>query len=116
PVAREGAAPGEARGSCPPRDARACRDRARRPRRHALRPVLAAPAPAGGRGGVGGGGGGRARSGRAGAGARELLASMREGDAVALVLAGTPARVSLAATTDLGAARDAIDAPAVTDR
>jgi len=65
---------------------------------------------------VGGAGGGKARFERARAGARELLASMREGDAVALVLAGTPARVSLAATTDLGAARDAIDALAVTDR
>ena len=38
-------------------------------------------------------------------GARELLASAREGDAVAVVLAGTPARVALAATTDLDAAR-----------
>jgi hypothetical protein len=60
--------------------------------------------------------GGKARFERARAGARELLASMREGDAMALVLAGAPARVALAATTDLGAARDALDALAVTDR
>ncbi len=49
-------------------------------------------------------------------GARELLASMREGDAVAVVLAGAPARVGLAPTTDLGAARDAIAALAPADR
>ena len=41
--------------------------------------------------------------------ARELLASSREGDAVAVVLAGSPARVALAATTDLSAVRAAID-------
>ncbi|HEX3771061.1 MAG TPA: BatA and WFA domain-containing protein [Polyangiaceae bacterium] len=60
--------------------------------------------------------GGKPRFDRARAGARELLASMREGDAVAIVLAGAPARVGLAATTDLSAARDAIDALAVSDR
>jgi hypothetical protein len=53
---------------------------------------------------------------RARSGARELLASAREGDAVAVVLAGAPARVALAATTDLSAARAAIDALAQTDR
>jgi hypothetical protein len=53
---------------------------------------------------------------RARQGARELLASAREGDAVAVVLAGAPARVALAATTDLGAARNAIDALAESDR
>jgi von Willebrand factor type A domain len=53
--------------------------------------------------------GGRSRFERARQGARELLASAREGDAIALVLAGAPARVALAATTDLGAARHAID-------
>ena len=53
---------------------------------------------------------------RARRGARELLASMREGDAVAVVLAGVPARVGLAATTDLGAARDAIAALSPGDR
>jgi len=53
---------------------------------------------------------------RAKAGARELLASAREGDAIAVVLAGAPARVALAATTDLGAARAAVDALAESDR
>ena len=53
---------------------------------------------------------------RARQGARELLASSREGDAVALVLAGAPARVALAATTDLGAARDALESLPETDR
>ena len=54
---------------------------------------------------------GRSRFARARARARELLASAREGDAVALVLAGAPPRVALAATTDLrAAARRAIDA------
>ena len=53
---------------------------------------------------------------RARRGARELLASMREGDAVALVLAGAPARIALAATSDLSAAREAIDALAPSDR
>jgi Mg-chelatase subunit ChlD len=51
---------------------------------------------------------GKTRFERATEGARELLASAREGDAVALVQAGKPARVSLAAGTDLGAARKAI--------
>ena len=40
--------------------------------------------------------------------ARELLASAREGDAIAVVLAGKPARLALAATTDLNAARRAL--------
>ncbi len=53
---------------------------------------------------------------RAKSGARELLASSREGDAVALVLAGTPPRVGLAATTDLAAARVALAAVAPSDR
>jgi von Willebrand factor type A domain/Aerotolerance regulator N-terminal len=48
--------------------------------------------------------------------ARQLLASAREGDAVAVVLAGSPARVALAATTDLGAARDAVGALSPADR
>jgi len=60
--------------------------------------------------------GGKSRFARAQAGARELLASAREGDAVAVVLAGAPARVVLAATTDLGAARAAVDAIEQTDR
>jgi hypothetical protein len=53
---------------------------------------------------------------RAKHGARELLASAREGDAVAVVLAGAPARVGLAATTDLSAARNAIEALSESDR
>lgn len=60
--------------------------------------------------------GGTSRFERAREGARELLASAREGDAVALVLAGAPARVGLAATTDLGAARRALDALAPANR
>jgi hypothetical protein len=60
--------------------------------------------------------GDRSRFERARQGARELLASAREGDAVAVVLAGDPARVALAATTDLGAARDAVDALSPADR
>ena len=40
--------------------------------------------------------------------ARELLASAGEGDAIAIVLAGKPARLALAATTDLNAARRAL--------
>ena len=59
---------------------------------------------------------GKTRFERARAGARDLLASLREGDAVAVVLAGAPARVALAATTDLGAARDAVGALAESDR
>ena len=53
---------------------------------------------------------------RARDGARQLLASVREGDAVAVVLAGSPARVLLAATTDLSAARAALEAAKESDR
>ncbi len=53
---------------------------------------------------------------RAVGGARALLRSAREGDAVAIVLAGRPARLALAATTDLGAARATLDALSVSDR
>jgi len=60
--------------------------------------------------------GSQSRFDRAREGARELLASAREGDAVAVVLAGAPARVALAATTDLGAARDVVGALSHTDR
>lgn len=49
--------------------------------------------------------GDRTRFERAVAGARELLDATREGDAVAIVLAGGPARLALAATTDLEHAR-----------
>jgi len=61
-------------------------------------------------------GGRTSRFERARQGARELLASAREGDAVAVVLAGAPARVALAATTDLGAARTVIEALSESDR
>jgi hypothetical protein len=60
--------------------------------------------------------GGVSRFERARDGARELLASAREGDAIAVVLAGAPARVALAATTDLGAVRHAVDALTESDR
>jgi hypothetical protein len=53
---------------------------------------------------------------RAVRGAHELLGSAREGDAIAIVLAGAPARVALAATTDLGAAKIALDALVQSDR
>jgi hypothetical protein len=59
---------------------------------------------------------GRSRFERARRGARELLASAREGDAVAIVLAGAPARVALAATSDLATARSALDTLAESDR
>jgi hypothetical protein len=60
--------------------------------------------------------GGEARWDRAREGARELLRSVRDGDAVALVLAGKPARLALSATTDLGAARAALEELRQTDR
>ena len=53
---------------------------------------------------------------RASRAARELLASAREGDAIAIVLAGKPARLALAATTDLGAARRALSELGESDR
>jgi hypothetical protein len=53
---------------------------------------------------------------RARAAASDLLGSAREGDAVAVVLAGAPARLGLAATTDLAAARRALRELSVTDR
>jgi hypothetical protein len=53
---------------------------------------------------------------RARAGARELLASAREGDAVALILAGVPPRVALAPTSDLGAVKRAIETLSESDR
>lgn len=49
-------------------------------------------------------------------GALQLLKSARDGDAVAIVLAGRPARIALSPTTDLGAARRALDAMHVSDR
>ncbi len=59
---------------------------------------------------------GQSRFQRAVSGAQELLASAREGDAVALVLAGKPARLSLAASTDLVAASRAVGDLRPTDR
>jgi von Willebrand factor type A domain/Aerotolerance regulator N-terminal len=53
---------------------------------------------------------------RAREGARQLLASTREGDAVAVVLAGKPARVALAATAELAAARAVVDSAVPSDR
>lgn len=60
--------------------------------------------------------GGASRFERAKKGAAEILASLREGDAAAIVLAGAPARVGLAATTDLSAARAALEGMAPSDR
>lgn len=51
---------------------------------------------------------GKTRFERAREAAMELLGSAREGDAVAVVLAGKPVRVVLAATTDLEAARKTV--------
>jgi hypothetical protein len=59
---------------------------------------------------------GEARWDRAREGARQLLRSVRDGDAVAVVLAGKPARLALSATTDLGAARAALEELRQTDR
>ncbi len=49
-------------------------------------------------------------------GARQLLRSVREGDAIAIVLSGKPARLALSATTDLSAARSAVAQLRQTDR
>jgi hypothetical protein len=49
-------------------------------------------------------------------GASDLLHSARSGDSVAIVLAGRPARIALAPTTDLAAARQALDDLRVSDR
>jgi Mg-chelatase subunit ChlD len=61
-------------------------------------------------------GGGATRFERARQGAAQLLASAQEGDALAVILAGAPARIALAPTTDLAAARQAIDALRPGDR
>lgn len=60
--------------------------------------------------------GGESRWDRAREGARQLLRSVRDGDAVAIVLAGKPARLALSATTDLGAARAALEDLRQSDR
>ena len=59
---------------------------------------------------------GRSRFQRAQEGAREILGALHDGDAAAIVLAGAPARVGLAATTDVSAARAALDGIAESDR
>jgi hypothetical protein len=48
--------------------------------------------------------------------ARDLLASTREGDSVAVVLAGKPARIVLGSTTDLALARRLLDGLRPSDR
>ncbi len=50
------------------------------------------------------------------AGARELLASARTGDAVAVLLAGRPARVALSPTSDLDLVKKTLNDLQVTDR
>lgn len=60
--------------------------------------------------------GGESRWERAREGARQLLRSVRDGDSVAIVLAGKPARLVLSATTDLNAARAALEELRQTDR
>lgn len=59
---------------------------------------------------------GKTRFARGKAGALDILGALREGDAAAIVLAGAPARVALAATTDIGSARVALDAVTASDR
>lgn len=61
-------------------------------------------------------GSGKSRFERARGGAREVLGALRDGDAAAIVLAGHPARVGLASTTDISAARAALDGMAESDR
>lgn len=60
--------------------------------------------------------GNKTRFSRAMEGAREILASAREGDGVAIVAAGAPARVILTATTDLTSATRALDTLQESDR
>ncbi|MFO0664470.1 MAG: VWA domain-containing protein [Polyangiaceae bacterium] len=53
---------------------------------------------------------------RAKRGAEELIGSLREGDSVTIILAGAPARIALAPTVDLTAARAALSASEESDR
>ncbi|MBK8254127.1 MAG: VWA domain-containing protein [Polyangiaceae bacterium] len=53
---------------------------------------------------------------RAKRGAKELMAGLSAGDAVAIVMAGAPARVALAATTDFGSVNASIDSMEPSDR
>ncbi len=48
--------------------------------------------------------------------ARELLSQAREGDAISIVLAGRPARLALAASTDIAAAQGTLDSLEPADR
>lgn len=59
---------------------------------------------------------GKTRFERARGGAREILGALRDGDAAAIVFAGHPARVGLASTTDISAARAALDGMTESDR
>jgi hypothetical protein len=59
---------------------------------------------------------GKSRWDLARAGAEELLRSARTGDAVAIVLAGRPARIALSPTTDLDTVRRALGDVAPSDR
>lgn len=60
--------------------------------------------------------GGATRFERARAAALELVSGLREGDAVGVVLAGAPARVAFAVSTDVRSARDALDRLQPSDR
>ena len=59
---------------------------------------------------------GKTRFVRAIDGAHQLLSSTREGDAVAIVLAGSPPRVALSASTDLAAAESTLSTLVPSDR
>jgi hypothetical protein len=73
---------------------------------------MRAPLP----GGEAGSTSGPTRFQRARQGALELLDGTRSGDAVAVVMAGAPARVLVAATTNVATAREAIEAAEPSDR
>lgn len=60
--------------------------------------------------------GGVTRWARALASARELTAGLQSGDAVAIILAGAPARIALGSTTNLAAVAEALDALQPSDR
>jgi von Willebrand factor type A domain/Aerotolerance regulator N-terminal len=60
--------------------------------------------------------GGKTRWAHALAAARELVAGLAPGDAVAIVLAGAPARVALGSTTNMAAVAEALEGLAPSDR
>ena len=60
--------------------------------------------------------GGATRWARALASARELTSGLQAGDAVAIILAGAPARVALGSTTNLAAVAEALDSLQPSDR